>query len=298
MFSFVTEGTSYGDTGWVLVTNDTITLDTTSLSFTQFTGTGSIVAGDGLSKSGNTLSVNVDSSTIEINADTLRVKDAGITASKLAASVAGAGLTGGAGSALAVGAGDTSITVNADSIQVALATNPGLEVSSGLKIKSDTTTANTIGLTLTSNGAGVLFDSNSFADSGSETLALASGVAGAGLSLSSGALAVNVDSSTTKITSDAIEALKGKTEAFSLSGTDITNQYIDLAHAVFGASASVNSISLSAGGVMQVKGTDYTVSLTGGSGGVTRITFAGDLATGGAAELASGDKLHVSYSYL
>jgi len=42
---------------------------------------------------------------------------------------------------------------------------------------------------------------------------------------------------------------------------------------------------------------DYTVSLTGGAGGVTRITFAGDLATGGNAALVSGDILMIKYAY-
>lgn len=42
------------------------------------------VAGSGLGISSNVLSVNVDDSTVEINSDTLRVKDAGITAAKLA----------------------------------------------------------------------------------------------------------------------------------------------------------------------------------------------------------------------
>lgn len=36
MFTFATEGTANGDTGWVLTTNDPITLNTTALSFSQF----------------------------------------------------------------------------------------------------------------------------------------------------------------------------------------------------------------------------------------------------------------------
>lgn len=48
----------------------------------------SSVAGNGLAGgAGTALSVNVDASTIEINADTLRVKDGGITAAKLSAAV-------------------------------------------------------------------------------------------------------------------------------------------------------------------------------------------------------------------
>tara|TARA_Y100000592_G_scaffold76799_1_gene120307 strand:+ start:3931 stop:5301 length:1371 start_codon:yes stop_codon:yes gene_type:complete len=56
-FFFVEEGTNYKDTGWVLTTNETITLDSSDLTFQQFSGAGSITAGNGLSKSGDTLSV-------------------------------------------------------------------------------------------------------------------------------------------------------------------------------------------------------------------------------------------------
>lgn len=37
-FCFVTEGTTQGDTGWVVTTNGTITVGTTSITFAQFTG--------------------------------------------------------------------------------------------------------------------------------------------------------------------------------------------------------------------------------------------------------------------
>jgi hypothetical protein len=87
-------------------------------------------------------------------------------------------------------------------------------------------------------------------------------------------------------------------DIITLSAGDITAQYVDLAHPALGASASINSISLAVvGGPEQLKAVDYTVSLTGGAGGVTRITFAGDLATGGAAALVAADILMVQYSY-
>jgi len=42
---------------------------------TQFSGAGSVTAGNGLSKSGNTLSVNVDDTSIEVHSnDNLRLK--------------------------------------------------------------------------------------------------------------------------------------------------------------------------------------------------------------------------------
>lgn len=57
-FCFVEEGDN-ADAGFVLTTNDTITLNTTALTFTQFSGAGQISAGDGLSKSGDTLSIDL-----------------------------------------------------------------------------------------------------------------------------------------------------------------------------------------------------------------------------------------------
>lgn len=62
MFTFVTEGTANSDNGYVLTTNDPIVLNTTGLTFSQFSGAGQITAGNGLTKSGNTLSVLSDSS--------------------------------------------------------------------------------------------------------------------------------------------------------------------------------------------------------------------------------------------
>lgn len=57
-FCFVEEGTVSADAGFVLSTNEPITLDTTALTFTQFSGAGSITAGTGLTKSGNTISAD------------------------------------------------------------------------------------------------------------------------------------------------------------------------------------------------------------------------------------------------
>lgn len=111
---------------------------------------------------------------------------------------------------------------------------------------------------------------------------------------------VKVDAATVKINgSDNLESLKEEEQLITLSGTDITNQYVDLSFAVYGSSASINSVMLTViGGPLQQKTVDYTVSLTGGSGGVTRISFAGDLSTGGPAALVAGDKLAIYYSYL
>lgn len=93
MFVFVEEGTANADNGFVLTTDGTITLDTTNLTFVQFSGAGQIVAGDALSKTGNTLNVNDDNITLEVNSDNLRIK--GITATAIGDLLIGAATNGG-----------------------------------------------------------------------------------------------------------------------------------------------------------------------------------------------------------
>lgn len=56
-FVLVQEGTVNANNGWVLITPAPIVLDTTPLSFTQFSGPGLTVAGNGLQKLGNVISV-------------------------------------------------------------------------------------------------------------------------------------------------------------------------------------------------------------------------------------------------
>lgn len=57
-FTFVEEGTTNADSGFVLTTDNPITIggaSGTALAFAQFSGAGTILAGNGLSKNGNTL---------------------------------------------------------------------------------------------------------------------------------------------------------------------------------------------------------------------------------------------------
>ena len=73
-FVFVEEGTVNADNGFVCTTNAPVTMGTTSINFTQFSGAGQITAGDGLAKTGDTLSVNVDDVTTAIVGDAVIVK--------------------------------------------------------------------------------------------------------------------------------------------------------------------------------------------------------------------------------
>jgi hypothetical protein len=62
---FVGEGTVNNGSGWVMTTWP-YTIGVTALSFTQFTGAGEVIAGNGLQKSGNTLSINT-AVTVDLN---------------------------------------------------------------------------------------------------------------------------------------------------------------------------------------------------------------------------------------
>lgn len=72
-FTFVEEGTVNADSGWVLTTNGTITVGTTELAFAQFSGAGSITAGNGLTKTGNTIDVVGTADRITANADSIDI---------------------------------------------------------------------------------------------------------------------------------------------------------------------------------------------------------------------------------
>ena len=70
---FVEEGTANADSGWVLTNDGAVTVGTTALTFTQFTGLGQITAGDGLTKTGNTLNVVGTADRITANGDSIDI---------------------------------------------------------------------------------------------------------------------------------------------------------------------------------------------------------------------------------
>ena len=72
-FCFVQEGTVNADNGFVVTTNGAITIGTTGIDYVQFSGAGQITAGDGLTKTGNTLNVVGTSNRISISADAVDI---------------------------------------------------------------------------------------------------------------------------------------------------------------------------------------------------------------------------------
>lgn len=103
---YVTEGTTNADTAWTLTTDGTITVDTTSLAFTQFGGGQTYTAGNGIAITSGSVSV-----TAATNGG-LSVAAGGV--SVLLQANSGLALSG---TGLAVGAG-TGITVSGGTVAV------------------------------------------------------------------------------------------------------------------------------------------------------------------------------------
>jgi len=74
MFTFVEEGNTWADSGWIL-TNDVvpINLGTTALTFVQFSSAGQSIAGNGLTKTGNTIDVVGTADRIVSNANSIDI---------------------------------------------------------------------------------------------------------------------------------------------------------------------------------------------------------------------------------
>lgn len=120
-FTFVEQGSVNADAGFVLTTDGTITVGTTDLAFTQFSGAGAINAGDGLSKSGTTLSAD-----LKANGGLV------IESSEIAVDLAASSITG----TLAVSDGGTGAT-SVSAAQQALDLEPGVDVQAQNAILSD-----------------------------------------------------------------------------------------------------------------------------------------------------------------
>ena len=110
---FVEQGTVNGDTGYVCTNDGAITVGTTAIAWSQFSGPGVFSAGDGLDLTGKVFSLDIKSSGgLKIDATELAVEPANFAGSgleddgsdnlRISTAAAGTGLSGGGGSALAI----------------------------------------------------------------------------------------------------------------------------------------------------------------------------------------------------
>lgn len=279
-------------------------------------------AGDGLQGgAGSALALDLKTSAgLKIDTAQLSIEPADFAgtgleddgADNLRLATQGNGIAGGAGSTLSVLADITETsTANVSAIRVA---------STGVSVATDDSTlegslqgvagaevlrVKALGIGTTQIAADAVDKTKIAADVAGNGLTQAAGgeldvnpAAAGGLEIATDALQINVDAtngSTAVNGSNELTALRPSQEIITLIAGDITAQFIDMAT----TATSAASISLiPEGGIEQQQGVDYTVSLAGGVAGVTRLTFAGDLATGGDAALVNGDKLIIKSSNL
>ena len=228
---FVNQGTANANTGWVVSSAGPVTIGTSAITWIQFTGLGEITAGNGLTKSGVTIScvadngiavsgtgiaVKLNGSTLTVDSSGLKVSSAGITATEIATGALGNGLQGGSGTTISVklngstlsnGASGLSITaggvtateINSSALGTGLTGGSGTTITVSASAIADTAR----GITAVSNKLGVALDTNPGLSFNSGNLRVDPTIAGGGLAIASGVMSVNTGNGT-QIVSDAV----------------------------------------------------------------------------------------------
>src|SRR6185295_9708244 len=107
-FTFVGTGTVNASSGWTVTgTIDPIVVDTDPITFVQFSGAGQIIAGNGLTKTGNQLDVNPSDASLTVSIGNINVKRDP------------AGALGLSGAGIAVNTGN-GLTISANSVQLSV----------------------------------------------------------------------------------------------------------------------------------------------------------------------------------
>ena len=323
---FIRQGSTHADQGFI-VTTDNINLGTTAIVISQFTGLASITAGDGLQKSGSTISIDLStnsglqftSSELEIKAGNGLELNGGSAQVKLNGStlaVSGSGLSVGTITSAQMGANSVTSSAIADgSIDSSAYFAAGIVDASAIGSNAVTSVKiNSGAVTLAKLAANAV-------DEGK----IASSVAGNGLAGGGGsALSVNVDDATIEINSDSLRLKDGGIsnaklsagcvqtsniqdnaisaakigaafyqEGFQISGSSTST--LDLARTMDAGFANsvmvyingLAALNMTAIGGSAANNSEYTVAVSGGAGSVCRLSFG--------ANLTNGDSVQVVY---
>ncbi len=317
---FIRQGATHADQGFI-VTTDNINLGSTAIVITQFTGLASITAGDGLSKSGSTLSVDLLANAgLEFSSGELKVKHGNglaLNANTLDLELDGSTLSVG-GSGLKVGT-ITATQMGANSVTSSAIANGSIDSSAyfaAAVVDASALGANAVTSAKINSGAVTTAKIGAAAVDESK---LASSVAGDGLAGGAGtALSVNVDDATIETNGDALRVKDAGIGNAKLSSNAVATANIQddaVTSAKIGAAfyqemsqisgSSTNSIDLAraldsgflngiqafknglailnmtALGDSAANNDEFTVA-NNGAGGVGRLSFGGNLDNGDA----------------
>jgi len=214
-FTFVEEGTVGANNGYVCTNVGAITIGTTAISFVQFSGAGSVIAGDGLTKSGNTLNVVGTNNRISISADAVDISSSYVGQATIT-TLGTIGTGTWQGSVIAGEYGGTGVANTGKTITLG-----GNLTTSGAHTTALTTTANTT-LTLPVTG----------------TLATLAGTE----SLSNKTITLSSFSGTTIAASGAVTFTAGTASSSSTTGTVVVTGGVGVSGNIYGAGAATSTL--------------------------------------------------------
>jgi hypothetical protein len=143
------------------------------------------------------------------------------------------------------------------------------------------------------SGAGTYTAGDGLELNGTQFSVKASDLVGNGLEDSSNNLQIKLDGASLAVSSSGIKSnIRWDKEEYAVTSTLTTGAFFDLGFVAEedSISAWVDRLAIHEGASQ-----DFTVSYTGGAGGVTRITFVNALVTPGQSQLSSGDTVFFKY---
>lgn len=270
---FVQQGTVNADTGWVQ-TNTIVTVGTTAVTWVQFSGSSTYVAGDGLLLTGNTFSVNMGAGITTLPSDEVGLDIESGKAVQLTSA-----LTGGQLTLVLDGAGITSgLTQSASGLKIAAGgvTNAML-VNPGITINGDSGTQNSVDLGETfliagtsAQGISTAVSANTITITAADATTSSKGVASfdsANFDVTSGA--VSLKAGGVDLTTDVTGTLpvaNGGTGVSSLNASQVlfggSGGTTVAQDAEFTYNASTDTLTVGTGTIQGASGGDLTITAT------------------------------------
>ena len=142
-YTWVEQGTVNADTGWVCTADQGGTLGTTNITWTQFSGSGAISAGAGLTKTGSTIDLVAGDTSLTVAADSVIVNSS-VMATVAALNAAVAGMAKKFAAALTGTASPEVVTHNLNTRDVQVTVLNGASPYTAVEVDWDATTVNTV----------------------------------------------------------------------------------------------------------------------------------------------------------